>query len=255
MPLNEEQRAAARQKVVELTDLFDNDCVFRYQQAAELKKVWKYRNSNGVCFAMSFDWLRRKMHNSATPFAKPKRNFDDAKYASKTNRVQLTTKHAVLQDAYKDSMKQNKYAHNSVHLTAMVAENVVKSGLDRLNVAGVTQVHSYELQEGISIGCANTHLAMQSKLAAALDAAEQELQTSPSVGIAFHMTGDGGGHATAFHITNPSLRFFDPNVGEYQLNRVAGRRRALQFVSLLWFDLYHRFFKMDSLEFETIKYQ
>jgi hypothetical protein len=253
MPPSEEELAAAGANIRELATMHAAHCVFRYSQAEELKKTWTYRKSHGVCFGMSFDWLRRKLHNIHNSEARPKRYFDDPKYKnSKRKRVHLTQKHGKLQDAYKQGLATLPFGQRNTRngLTAMVAASVVSSALDRLTVSQSVVVHSYQL----NTDAANAHMTMRRSLDEAIANAEHLLaDDNPAVGILFHMQG-ATGHATALLLTGRDIRFFDPNVGEYMFHRNTERLKLLQLVSALWFDVYHLFMQMDSLQFETIQY-
>jgi len=263
MPLTEEQKKAAREKVAWLMTVYQNHCAYRYSQAEELKKTWKYRDSQGVCFAMSLDWLRRKMFNLNNPGLKQKHELNDPQYNSKSKRVHLTKKHGKLQDAYLTNKKATRVGRATTdgHITAMVAANVVNSGLDHLTVGACDHVPAYQLDESprarnAGLGTANAHLTFAQKLKDFVERAEGVLAANPdpAVGILFHMQGGNGGHATAFLLDTGQIRFFDPNVGEFFFDRNTERRLAVQFVSLLWFDLYHTYRQFDTLEFELIRY-
>jgi len=259
MPIPPEKRAEAKAKLLELTSLYAGHCSYPYSQAAELKKTWLYRNSDGVCFAMSLDWLRRKLYNVYN--LSQKHEFDDPKYDSNRNRARLTKKHGRLHAVYKQDVKDSALgrAKTTNHISAMVAANVVKSGLDKLTVGQSDFVWNYQLDDrpetrAQGMGTANPRLTFADKLYDAIARAEKLLSNEDAVGILFHMRGDGG-HATAFLLDETDIRFFDPNVGEYFFSRMTEKYLALRFVSKLWFDIYHHYLKFDSLEFEPVQYQ
>ena len=263
-PLTPEQRESLMRKVADLKHVYLANCAYPYRQGDELKKTSAYRKSQGVCFAMCLDWLRRRMWNVYNPEMKAKRNFNDPKYdATKKARVALTTKHGKLQDAYKQQVEQQR--HSTVHtiLGKMVEAAVVSSGMDRLSATKIADVYAYELDEQawedtkngmMRMGAANAHYAFKQKLAGALQSARDKLATVPAVGVLIEMQGDDG-HAIALFLNATQDAFLDPNLGEYTFTPRSEKDRELNFVANVWYDVYHRFFGMDGIRFSLIEYQ
>jgi len=265
MPLTDEQRAALAKKVGDIQTMFASNRRFAYDQAAELRKTSKYKKSQGVCFAMSIDWLRRRLWNVYNAGAKAKRNFDAAKYTqNEKRRVALTEKHGRLQDAYQKNVAEVRLAPVQSILARFVQAGVVSSGMDRLVATKLDDIHGYQLDEAVwaktkdglvPMGAPNTHFAFKQKLQAMLDRVRGLLTpAAPALGLLVSMQGDGG-HAIAFFFTMGQDVFFDPNFGEFEFAAPAQRARELTFVTDLWFDVYHRYYNMDALEFTLIAYQ
>lgn len=265
--LTPEQVARLRAKMTFLREFYANGCAYPYRQGEELKKTSKYKTSDGVCMAMSLDWLRRRLWNAYNPAELAKRNFDDAKYGTDKNRVALTNKHGKLQDVY---VKDKKPGPTNVDtlVAKLAAASIVSSGMDRLEVRSLGvygEIPGYEFDEAAwartkdsiaPTGAPNAHFRFKERFAGALAEARGKLSdAAPAVGVLFEMSGDGGGHAVALYLTRTRDWFFDPNFGEYSFAVATQLSREINFVANVWFDVYHTFMQMDALSFSLVRYR
>jgi hypothetical protein len=172
---------------------YANKIVFAYNQIEELQKTFKFRNSHGVCYGMSTDWLRRKMFNDHNPDGKQKRNFDDGKYWWRYNRVRLTKKHGALQAAYGAIPLQRPQ-----NIQNRMAQVLPDKGLEKINIEeygrNVTFSGDYSW---------NSYKGM-------IDDMEAD---SGQLG---HLRTDKPIHVVAVHKKEGGrIEVFDPNFGEY----------------------------------------
>jgi len=265
--LTEEEKQELRKMLEALKVGHKDYMTYSYDQAALLKKVPKYKDSNGICFAMSLDWLRRLLYNASNPLEKQKRNFNDAKYTEKESKLKaLTKKQAELHDVYKPYTGRDL----SLIINQMRDSNVVSKGMDQLKQhhrAETISPSEYDEEifkaakkSGYSSGSENAHLKVKEFIKRHIGLRQQEVSPQlPGVGVLMELEGEAegwGGHTIAFYIEPNAIRVFDPNLGEYRfpLGADRGRTQASNFITDLWYDIYFRIYKFTKIALEFLKY-
>lgn len=241
---------------------------------SDLLKLVGEKRLDGFCFAATLDWLRRNMWNCYAPLmARKKRGFDDPKYraslANPAAKKQFARKQIGRQWELED--KVSGPSLKTVRTFVQVLEHAGAKmtglhGLESTNVLSCTSPagngleHVFPLEPPMTFEVCAKFEAYQwfvTRLEAALDALDSRMaQTfAPALGMLISINGDVevGGHATMLYVDSSRYRFFDPNIGEYAFDR-PDKVSFIHFFAELWFMAYHRFMKMDVLQFSVVEY-